>query len=226
MADADCHDCRSLLSNDKSADFYAEAGRYALYLQYGCPFAQRANIVLHLKGLENVISVIALDPTKTAEGFRFTGLLGTAKKDPYYNYSHIRQLYWRVDPDRTGPFTIPLLWDRKKEVIVSNESGDIMRMLYECFDHLLPEDRRETNRPSGGLYPKHLRPQIEAMNKWIQTDINSCVYDVGGAIDQESYDARIKALFSALDRVESHLAEPGHGPFLFGEMITETDIRL
>jgi len=138
MTEADCHNCRALLSSDASSDFCAEAGRYALYLQYGCPFAQRANIVVHLKGLQNIISIVALDPTKTPEGFRFTGKLGTFSKDPYYGFSHIRQLYWKVDPDRKGPFTIPLLWDRKKEIIVNNESGDIMRMLYECFDYLLP----------------------------------------------------------------------------------------
>src|SRR5579871_5215084 len=170
--------CRSFISNDESSDFRPEAGRYALYLQYGCPFAQRANIVLHLKGLENLISVVVLDPTKTPEGFQFTGKLGTMQKDPFYGFSHIRQLYWKVDADLKGPFTIPLLWDRKREMIVNNESGDIMRMLYESFDHLLPEDRREANLPGGGHYPEALRPQIEVMNKWIQEDINTCIYDI------------------------------------------------
>jgi putative glutathione S-transferase len=227
MAETIVPNYRTLLSNTTStADFCAEAGRYTLYLQYGCPFAQRTNIVVRLKALEDIIAVVALDSTKTPEGFRFTGRLGTRDKDPYYGFSHIRQLYWKVDPDRKGPFTIPLLWDRKKEVIVSNESSDIMRMLYESFDHLLPEDRREANRPGGGLYPEALRAKIDAMNIWIQSDINTGVYDVGTALNQETYDARIKDLFSALDRVETHLAEPGHGPFLFGEMITEPDIRL
>jgi putative glutathione S-transferase len=227
MAETVVPNCRALLSNTTStADFCAEAGRYTLYLQYGCPFAQRTNIVVRLKALEDIIAVVALDSTKTPEGFRFTGRLGTRDKDPYYGFSHIRQLYWKVDPDRKGPFTIPLLWDRKKEVIVSNESSDIMRVLYESFDHLLPEDRREANRPGGGLYPEALRAKIDAMNIWIQRDINTGVYDVGTALNQETYDARIKDLFSALDRVETHLAEPGHGPFLFGEMITEPDIRL
>ncbi|OBT85151.1 hypothetical protein VE02_05642 [Pseudogymnoascus sp. 03VT05] len=226
MAELDYHICRPPLSNNRSLDFCAEAGRYALYLQYGCPFAQRANIVLRLKGLDKMISVVVLDPTKTPEGFRFTGLLGTMKKDPFYNFSHIRQLYWKVDPERIGPFTIPLMWDRKKELIVSNESGDIMRILYFCFDHLLPEYRREVNRPGGGFYPMGLRSQIDAMNTWIQSDINACVYDVGAAVDQESYDARTKVLFSAFDRVERHFAETGNGPFIFGETITETDVRL
>jgi putative glutathione S-transferase len=216
---------RGVVSGDPSSGLCAGAGRYALYLQYGCPFAQRASIVVHLKGLQNVIPVIALDPTKTPEGFQFTGKGGTYMKDPYYGFSHIRQLYWKVEPNRKGPFTIPLLWDRKKELIVNNESSDIMRMLYESFGDLLPEDQREVNRPRGGLYPPALRPQIDAMNKWIQSHINTCVYDVAASIDQETYDTRIHVLFSALDRVEAHLGEPGQGPFLFGETITETDTR-
>ncbi len=210
----------------QSSDFCAEAGRYALYLQYGCPFAQRANIVLYLKGLQNIIPVIALDPSKTSEGFRFTGKLGTRNKDPYYGFSHIRQLYWKVDSNRKGPFTIPLLWDRKRDLIANNESSDMMRILYESFDYLLPENQREVNRPRGGLYPPALRPQIDAMNKWIQSDINTCIYDVAASIDQETYDTRIQVLFSALDRVEAHLGEPSQGPLLFRETITETDIRL
>lgn len=225
-AEADCHDCRALVSNSISADFRPEAGRYVLYLHYGCPWAQRANIVRHLKGLEDIVAIAVLDPTKTPEGFQFTGKLGTMSKDPYYGFSHIRQLYWKVDPDRKGPYSVPLLWDKKREIIVNNESGDIMRMLSECFDDLIPDERREVNLPGGGLYPKALRAQIDDMNAWIQHDINSCVYDVAAALNQETYDARIKVLFSALDRVEAILAEPGHGPFLLGETMTESDIRL
>jgi putative glutathione S-transferase len=227
MSKASHHNCEALLATTKSGpDFCAEADRYALYLQYGCPFAQRVNIVLQMKGLQDIIPVITLDSTKTPEGFRFTGKLGTHDKDPYYGFSHVRQLYWKENPDHRGPFIIPMLWDRKTEVVVSNDSGDIMRMLEESFDHLLPKDRQEANRPGGGLYPEVLRPKIEAMNKWIQSDINACVYDIVAATDQESYDDRIKTLFSALDHVEAHLTTPGSGPFLFGETITETDIRL
>lgn len=226
MAEADCHDCRALLSkntNTSSSDFLPESGRYTLYLQYGCPFAQRANIVLQLKGLENIVDLVVLDPTKTLEGFQFTGKFGTAGKDPYYGFSHIRQLYWKVDPDRKGPFTIPLLWDRKRECIVNNESGDIMRMLEECFDRLIPEERREMSRPGGGLYPKPLRERIDEMNAWVETNINRAVYDVAAAKDQVEYDGRISSLFSALDRVEDILAR---SPFLLGDSMVETDIRL
>jgi glutathionyl-hydroquinone reductase len=221
--------CRCHISNKESSDFCPEANRYVLYLQYGCPFAQRVNIALHLKGLERVVDIIALDPTKTAEGFQFTGNFGTMPRDPFYGFSHIRQLYWMVDPDLRAPFTIPLLWDRKREVIVNNESGEMMRMFYDCFDHLLPEDRHAENMPGGGLYPKSLQGQIDAMNEWVQRDINNGVYDVAAAEDQETYDDRVQRLFKSLSRVENHLAEravTGGGSGLFGDLVTEADIRL
>lgn len=217
---------RSFISHDASTDFPAERERYALYLHYGCPWAQRANIVIHLKGLEKIIPIVVLDPTKTLEGFQFTGKLGTMSKDPFYGYSHIRQLYWRMDPHLKAPFSLPLLWDTKTETIVNNESSEIMRMLYTSFDHLLPEERRELNSPGGGLYPVSLRPQIDEMNTWIQEDISNGVYSCSSATTQEAYDARINILFTAFDRLEHHLARPGHGPYIFGKSITETDIRL
>ena len=217
---------RSSVSNDGTSLFPAETDRYVLYLHYGCPWAHRVNIILNIKSLNNIISTVVLDPTKTSEGWQFSGKMGTAHEDPLYGFSHIRQLYWKVDPDYKGPFSVPVLWDKKQEKIVNNESGEIMRMLYTKFDGLLPQDRREANAPGGGLYPPELRSKIDEMNAWIQEAINTGVYKCGTATAQETYDAQIKTLFSALDRVEDHLAQPGHGPYIFGDAITETDVRL
>ncbi|KAH6665094.1 hypothetical protein B0J14DRAFT_680827 [Halenospora varia] len=108
-------------------------------------------------------------------------------------------------------------------------------MSYESFDHLRPEDRKQANLLEGGLLPSTLTPQIEEMNKWIQSDINARVHDVGSALDQETYDRHIGVLLQALDRLESILGEHGHGKFLsghgkrrflLGEIITEIVIRL
>jgi putative glutathione S-transferase len=98
-------------------------------------------------------------------GFRFAGKLGTHDKDPFYGFSHLRQLYWKENTEFKGHFIIPMLWDRKTEVVVSNESNIIMRMLEESFDHLLLKDRQEVNCPGGGLYLEVFRPKIKAMNK-------------------------------------------------------------
>jgi len=121
---------------------------------------------------------------------------------------------------------VPALWDKKRETIVSNESSEIIRMFYTEFDALLPEELREGNRPGGGFYPEHLRGEIDEMNEWVYNTVNNGVYKTGFASTQEAYEANLMPLFESLDRLEKHLGEEGHAPYLFGEFITEADVRL
>ena len=121
---------------------------------------------------------------------------------------------------------MPVLWDKKKETIVNNESADIIRMLYSAFDAFVPEHLREVNKPGGGLYPDRLRSEIDAMNVWVYDTVNNGVYKTGFASTQEAYDANIYPLFKSLDRLEEHLGHKDHQPYLFGAHITEADIRL
>ncbi|KAL4819020.1 haloacid dehalogenase [Aspergillus spinulosporus] len=219
---------RSWVSASPDADFPAEKDRYVLYLNYGCPWAHRTNIVRSLKGLEDIIQLVVCDFELGPQGWFFSesGRNGSAKKDPLYGFTTISQLYFKADPEYKGRYTIPVLWDKKKETIVNNESSEIIRMFYTEFDHLLPEERREVNQPGGGLYPPHLRGEIDAMNEWVYDRINNGVYKTGFAATQEAYEANLYPLFEALDGLEEHLAQPGHQPYLFGEHITEADVRL
>ncbi|OQE94241.1 hypothetical protein PENNAL_c0004G07502 [Penicillium nalgiovense] len=217
---------RSWISRDPSAEFPAEKDRYVLYITYGCPWAHRANLVRSLKGLEDVIQIAVLDPELGPEGWFFSGRNGSDQKDPLYGFKFLKELYLKADPHYEGRYTVPTLWDKKKETIVNNESSEVIRMLYSEFDELLPEDFREVNRPGGGFYPEHLRGEIDEMNSWVYPLINNGVYKTGFATTQAAYEENLYPLFEALDRVEAHLSRPGHQPFLFGDYISEADIRL
>ena len=179
-----------------------------------------------LKGLEDVIQLVKCDFKLTKEGWLFTGRNGSAEKDPLYGFTKLSKLYFKADPDYEGRYTVPTLWDKKTETIVSNESSEIIRMFFSEFDKLLPEAVRETKHPFGGFYPKQLRKDIDEMNSWVYDTVNNGVYKCGFATTQEAYDSNIGPLFESLDRLERHLGEPGHSPYLFGEAITEADIRL
>ncbi|KAL5335016.1 haloacid dehalogenase [Aspergillus crustosus] len=178
---------RSWVSRSPDTEFPAEKDRYVLYLNYGCPWAHRTNIVRSLKGLEEIIQLVVCDFELGPEGWFFSGRDGSDEKDPLYGFTKISQL---------------------------NESSEIIRAFYSEFDNFLPEEKREVNKPHGGFYPP------------MYNQINNGVYKTGFAATQEAYEANLYSLFEALDRVEAHLAQPGHQPYLFGEHITEADVRL
>jgi putative glutathione S-transferase len=109
---------------------------------------------------------------------------------------------------------------------VSTESADITRILCDAFDHLLPLEQREAHKGAAGLIPQHLRSNIDEMNSWVFDTVNNGVYKIGFATSQAAYNEHITRLFLSLDRLEALLSQQGHQPYLFGEYITEPDIRL
>ncbi len=194
--------------------FPAEPGRYHLYVALTCPWASRTLIVRKLKGLEDVISVSVVEPFLTDQGWRF-GDYPSATRDTLNGANYLHELYTHVDPVYTGRATVPVLWDKKRQTIVNNESADIVRMLNTSFGKL--------SKNAIDLYPPDLRAEIDALNEPIYRKLNNGVYRAGFATTQQAYEEAFWDVFEMLDELERRLEGRS---CLFGERITETDIRL
>jgi putative glutathione S-transferase len=194
--------------------FEAEAGRYRLYVALICPWASRTLIARRLKGLADLIPVTVVNPTLTDQGWRFGGYPG-ADEDPLYASKYMHELYTRADPHVSGRATVPVLWDMKRGVMVNNESADIVRMFDTAFDAIAPSDLR--------LYPADLAEEIDVLNRQVYESLNNGVYKAGFASSQEAYDEAVSGVFAMLDQLESRLGDGR--PYLFGDKLTETDIR-
>ncbi|EFQ33176.1 glutathione S-transferase [Colletotrichum graminicola M1.001] len=222
---------RNWISREQGAKFPSEKGRYHLYVSYACPWACRTLITRKLKGLEDIISYSVVHWHLGEKGWRFVteddkNIPGdNVVPDPvsgHEGYTHLRDLYFESEPKYEGRFTVPVLYDTKLKTIVSNESSEIIRMLYTEFDDLVDEKYRQVN-----LYPEALRSQIDEANEWTYDRINNGVYKSGFATTQEAYERNVVALFEALDKTEAHLKSVhDKGPYYFGRDITEADIRL
>jgi glutathionyl-hydroquinone reductase len=183
--------------------------------------------VRQLKGLESIIDVYQVHHLMGPDGFFFSGEGDALAEDPLHpGFTTMKQLYLKADPSYQGRYTVPMLWDKKKDVPVNNESSEIIRMLALEFDDLLPAALREDARPGGGLYPDNLRAAIDELNGWVYDTVNNGVYKVGFARSQAAYDENVAGVFASLDRLEAQLGEGGGRRFLLGAHLTEADVRL
>ena len=196
------------------AGFKAESGRYHLYVSHACPWAHRTMIFRHLKALDAHISVSVVHPLMLDNGWSF-GTDEFATGDTLYQSDFLYQIYQKSKPDVTSRVTVPVLWDKQTEQIVSNESSEIIRMFNSAFDAITG------NRLD--FWPAASRTAIETINNDIYQHINNGVYRAGFATKAPAYDEAVTDLFDALDRIEARL---GENRYLLGDEITEADWRL
>ena len=145
---------RGQVRADGSSDFPAEAGRYHLYVSMACPWAHRTLIFRKLKGLERVISVSGVDALMLDEGWTFSA----SNFDPIAGRSRMHEVYTAADPHYSGRVTVPVLWDRQQQTIVSNESSELIRMFNSAFAAVAQGD------DGHDYYPAALRAEIDAVN--------------------------------------------------------------
>ncbi len=194
--------------------FKAEAGRYHLYVSYACPWANRTMIYRSIKGLEKIISLSVVHWHLGDYGWTFEPSDGVIP-DPVHNAKYYYAVYTAADPEYTGRVTVPALWDKRNNTIVSNESAEIIRMFNSAFD--------DVGAKPGDYYPEQLRDEIDAINSRVFKTLNNGVYRAGFATTQEAYEEAVYPLFDTLDWLEKSLQ---NRRYLTGSRITEADWRL
>jgi putative glutathione S-transferase len=194
--------------------FAAESGRYHLYVSLACPWAHRTIIFRHLKKLESAISMSVTSWHMGEQGWTFDKSEGSSG-DALHGAQKLQEIYLRADPKYTGRVSVPVLWDKKQNTIVSNESSEIIRMLNSAFDALTNEH--------ADYYPPALRDEIGRVNDLVYPNVNNGVYRAGFATTQSAYEDAFRSVFSALDELERQL---GRQRYVAGARMTEADWRL
>jgi len=194
--------------------FKAEPGRYHLYVSLACPWAHRTLIFRALKGLEDMISVSVVHWLMAENGWTFQAGDGVVE-DSINNAQYMHQVYTAAMPDYSGRVTVPVLWDKHNNTIVSNESPEIIRMFNSAFD--------DVGAKTVDYYPQALRAEIDDLNERIYESVNNGVYKSGFATTQEAYEEALHPLFETLDWLDDRLSAQR---YLTGSSITEADWRL
>jgi putative glutathione S-transferase len=205
---------RGRITADGSSGFPADAGRYHLYISWACPWAHRTAIVRRLLGLEDVISLTAVDPVRDGRGWAFRAGPGHSL-DEVNGFSFLREAYDATEPDYPGHISVPVLWDKQTHKIVSNNFPDITIDLDTQFTGWADA--------AVDLYPAALRPEIDEINEKVYTTVNNGVYKSGFAPSQQAYHEAVTDLFDTLDQLEVRLADRR---YLVGDQLTEADVRL
>ncbi|RYO21236.1 hypothetical protein AA0111_g9684 [Alternaria arborescens] len=206
-----------------SAQYPAEAGRYVLYMNNLCPWVHRTLIVRSLKHLEDIIETVEVDSYAPGRGWTFSGKYGP-DKDPITGLKTMPEVYEKHHPGclANGIASVPVLFDKNTNTIVNNESSEIIRMFYTAFESIVPLDAT----PTVDLLPADLKDEIEAMNTWVYEQVNNGTYRVGFATSPQAYSAGVERFYDGLGRLETHLSDPAHRPYLFGTRLTKADVRL
>ncbi len=204
---------RDFVSVDGSTGYRAEAGRYHLYVSNNCPWSHRTALARSLLGLTDVVSMDVLywrrDPER---GWQFRPDAPGCTPDTLFGSRYLREIYERVGSREKS---VPVLFDRQTQTIVSNESAEILRMLNGAFQAL---GSREHD-----LYPEAHRAEIDHLNAYVYQYVNNGAYKAGFTSSQEVHDTWSTHVFRALDWLDRRLADRD---WLVGDTLTEADVRL
>ncbi len=200
---------------DYHSEFTPDSGRYHLYVSLACPWAHRTLIYRSLKDLNDHISCSVVNPYMLENGWTFEESFPGTTSDHLFSKQYLYQIYLKADSNYSGRVTVPVLWDKKNQTIVSNESSEIIRMFDYSFNELTGNNL--------DFYPEKFQEKIDEINDFTYHNINNGVYKVGFATKQSVYEEELDRLFNALDQVEEMLEQ---NTYLLGSEMLECDLRL
>ena len=181
-----------------------------------------------MKGLTDIIDISIVKPYPKGDDKGWPGWKFPTSEDPYegstednlFRSKYLHEVYFRDNKDYKGRYSVPVLWDKKTNRLVNNESLEILRNFNTGWNSILPEEYKKVD-----LYPEIVRKEIDEVGQWMQADLNTGVYKAGFAPNQATYDKNVVPVFRALNRLEEMLSKNG-GPYLLGLQLTELDLRL
>ena len=197
---------------DKEGEFKAEANRFAIYWGHGCHWSNRPVIVRDILGLEDVIADVAVQGG-SIYGHGFTNQKD--QKDPLTGVYFLSEFYKNAKPDYKGRATTPTLVDIIDKKAVNND--------YHRLSNYIEVQFRKFQKNDIDLYPVKYRKEIDEFNDWLFPTINNGHYRMAFCQSPEAYDESYEDFFTNLEKIEKRLE---NNRFLFGDYITDSDVRL
>ena len=201
---------------DKADDNHAEEGRFAIYWAHGCHWSNRPVIVRDILGLTDVIA--DAHTTHSGESNLYGHGFGDSAdhKDPILGAYFLSEFYKNADPDFKGRATTPTLVDVKEKKAENNDYHRLSNYIEVQFRKFQPIDAPD-------LYPKKYRKEIDEFNDWLFPTINNGHYRMAFCQSWEAYKEAYDDFFESIEKIDERLKT---NRFLFGDYITDADVRL
>jgi len=203
---------RDFISKDVSAGLKAETGRYYIYGSKTCPWAHRAIIFRHLKGLTDHIGLFLV--VSGDQGYEVDPEGGHVVPGTDISIKYLHEIYTLANKNYSGRVTVPTLWDAKESTIVNNESSEIIQMFNSEFNNI--------GNVTYDYFPEDLIAEINEINDMVYHNVNNGVYKAGFSTSQKAYEEAYDNLFNTFDKMEEILSRQR---YLAGDQITAADWR-
>ena len=201
---------------DKEGQLKAEKDRYTIYWTYLCNWSNRPVLVRDILGLQDVIDEVVVDKTGETNvygwGFPYQESFRDKKTDAYF----LAEFYKNADVNYKGRSTTPTLVDTITKKAVNNDYHRLTNYIEVNFRKFQKEDAPD-------LYPVKYRKEIDEFNDWLFPHVNNGHYRQAFTNNIEVYDESQNDFHNALEKLDKRLSE---NRFLFGDYITDSDIRL